>query len=82
MVLVSFSTEKFWSFPGQDVLRKKHCGNTEGPFTLRISVSLMATLPLKNQAGFNFASVLANILSVLTYTLLLPMDNTGDITLD
>ncbi len=35
---------------------------------------------VKNRAGFDFASVLGEMLSMHTYTLL-PMDDTGDITL-
>ena len=38
-------------------------------------------LPLKNRAGFDFASILVKTLSLHTY-ILLPMDDTGNITLD
>ena len=55
--------------------------NQKGPFTLRVSVNVTATLLLKNRAGFDFASVLGETLSVHMH-ILLPMDDTGDITLD
>ncbi len=55
--------------------------SNKGPFTLRASVNVTATLPLKNRAGFDFASILGETLSVHTH-ILSPMDDTGDITLD